>query len=51
MDVQQKINLAICRGFAEMGVEFAYPTRTVYLHQEGAEAGSGESGDDSEKGD
>lgn len=33
MDVQQKINLAICRGFANLGVEFAYPTRTIYMNQ------------------
>jgi len=34
MDIQQAINLAICRGFAERGIEFAYPTRTVYLKRE-----------------
>lgn len=33
MDRQQAINLAMCRGFAEMGVEFAYPTRTIYMNQ------------------
>jgi small-conductance mechanosensitive channel len=32
MDVQQVINLAIFDRFASEGVEFAYPTRTVYLH-------------------
>lgn len=35
MDVQQTINLAIVRGFAERDIEFAYPTRTVYVHREG----------------
>ena len=32
MDIQQAINLAICRGFRDRGIEFAYPTRTLYLH-------------------
>jgi small-conductance mechanosensitive channel len=31
MDTQQAINLGICRRFAEHGIEFAYPTRTVHL--------------------
>lgn len=30
MDVQQKINLALYRRFNEVGIEFAYPTRTNY---------------------
>ncbi|MDQ8192836.1 mechanosensitive ion channel [Coraliomargarita sp. SDUM461004] len=34
MDIQQKINLALCRWFAEVGIDFAYPTRTVYLKQD-----------------
>ena len=38
MDAQQTINLALCRGFAERGVEFAYPTRTLYLRREDEEA-------------
>jgi small-conductance mechanosensitive channel len=37
MDVQQAINLALFRRFTAEGIEFAYPTRTVYLaRQEGA---------------
>lgn len=36
MDVHQAINLAIFECFAREGVEFAYPTRTVYLKQEPA---------------
>jgi small-conductance mechanosensitive channel len=36
MDIQQKINLSMCRWFEQVGVEFAYPTRTVYLKQEEA---------------
>jgi small-conductance mechanosensitive channel len=43
MDIQQTINLAICRGFAERGIEFAYPTRTLYMHQEAREATAGAS--------
>ena len=32
MDVQQSINLAIFERFAREGVEFAYPTRTLYVN-------------------
>lgn len=35
MDIQQDINLAMCRKFSEHGIEFAYPTRTLYLNREG----------------
>jgi small-conductance mechanosensitive channel len=31
MDIQQKINLGLCRGFAAAGIEFAYPTRTLFV--------------------
>jgi small-conductance mechanosensitive channel len=31
MDTQQAINLAISRRFQEEGIEFAYPTQTVFL--------------------
>lgn len=31
MDVQQAINLALCRAFETRGIEFAFPTRTLYL--------------------
>lgn len=34
MDAQQAINLAIFKGLAERGVDFAYPTRTLYLRTE-----------------
>ncbi|HPU77290.1 MAG TPA: mechanosensitive ion channel family protein [Thermosynergistes sp.] len=34
MDTQQAINLAIYERFAEEGIEFAYPTQTVYLKAE-----------------
>lgn len=31
MDIQQEINLQIAEKFAELGVEFAYPTHSLYL--------------------
>ena len=31
MDVQQAINLEICRRFEEHGIEIAYPTRTLFV--------------------
>lgn len=31
MDVQQAINLAICRRFQEEGIELAYPTQTIVM--------------------
>jgi len=34
MDIQQRINLAMYEGFAEHGIRFAYPTRTVYLERD-----------------
>jgi small-conductance mechanosensitive channel len=34
MDIQQSINLAIFEHFAQHGIDFAYPTRTLYLHSE-----------------
>jgi small-conductance mechanosensitive channel len=33
MDIQQEINLAIKRKFAERGIQFAYPTQTLYIHK------------------
>ncbi len=33
MDIQQAINLETFRCFAAEGIEFAYPTQTVFLHQ------------------
>lgn len=33
MNIQQEINLLIYRRFREEGIEFAYPTRTVFLQQ------------------
>lgn len=34
MDVQQAINLALYRKFAEAGIEFAYPTQTLFIQKE-----------------
>lgn len=36
MDTQQRVNLEIFSRFEREGIEFAYPTRTVYLRSEGA---------------
>jgi small-conductance mechanosensitive channel len=36
MDTQQAINLAIFEKLAQEGVQFAYPTRTLYVRQEAA---------------
>ena len=33
MDVQQAINLAIVEAFENEGIEFAYPTRTLFIEQ------------------
>jgi small-conductance mechanosensitive channel len=35
MDVQEAINLEIFRRFQEEGIEFAYPTRTIYMQHQG----------------
>lgn len=36
MDIQETINLEIFRRFQEEGIEFAYPTQTVYMQNQGA---------------
>ncbi|HEX7090910.1 MAG TPA: mechanosensitive ion channel family protein [Longimicrobiales bacterium] len=33
MDIQQAINLELVRRFAAEGIEFAFPTRTLHVHQ------------------
>lgn len=38
MDTQQAINLALFRKFEAEGIEFAYPTQTLYMAREGAGA-------------
>jgi small-conductance mechanosensitive channel len=37
MDIQQAINLGIMRAFAERGIEFAYPTQTLFVNPSGLE--------------
>jgi small-conductance mechanosensitive channel len=34
MDIQQTINLALYEKFADQGIEFAYPTQTLYIKKE-----------------
>jgi MscS family membrane protein len=34
MDIQQTINLDLFRRFEQEGIEFAYPTQTLYVYQE-----------------
>ncbi|NJC95466.1 MAG: mechanosensitive ion channel protein MscS [Anaerolineales bacterium] len=36
MDIQQNINLALVREFEANGIEFAYPTQTLYIKNEAA---------------
>lgn len=33
MDIQQKINLEIMAEFEKLGIEFAFPTQTIYLNK------------------
>jgi small-conductance mechanosensitive channel len=33
MDVQQRINLSICEKFDAEGIDFAYPTRTIFMNR------------------
>jgi small-conductance mechanosensitive channel len=35
MDVQQAINLEIYRRFAAEGIEFAFPTQTIFVEKNG----------------
>jgi small-conductance mechanosensitive channel len=39
MDIQQAVNLAIFRRFEKEGIEFAFPTQTLFLAKEAAEGG------------
>ena len=45
MDIQQDVNLNIFKRFSEEGIEFAYPTRKVFLDSASVSSGGGESGD------
>ncbi len=40
MDTQHAINLEIFRRFQEEGIDFAYPTRTLFIESEPAEVGA-----------
>ncbi|HEY0971200.1 MAG TPA: mechanosensitive ion channel family protein [Gemmatimonadales bacterium] len=40
MDTQQRINLMLMRRLAELGVEFAFPTQTLYVREEAQGASS-----------
>jgi small-conductance mechanosensitive channel len=40
MDIQQSINLSIMRKFAEQGIEFAFPSQTLYLEGNGVTTGT-----------
>lgn len=35
MDTNQRVHLELFRRFHELGIEFAYPTQTLYVHMEG----------------
>jgi small-conductance mechanosensitive channel len=37
-DVQQRVNIALCRKLEEEGVEFAFPTRTVHVETDGGDS-------------
>ena len=34
MDIQQAINLRLYRELAEEGIEFAYPTQTLFIEKQ-----------------
>ncbi|GAB5518381.1 MAG: hypothetical protein RhofKO_06320 [Rhodothermales bacterium] len=38
MDGQQSINLGLFEQFAEAGIEFAYPTQTLFVEHGGTDA-------------
>ncbi|HBP53428.1 MAG TPA: mechanosensitive ion channel protein MscS [Synechococcus sp. UBA8638] len=47
LDAQQQVNVALVQTFAEQGIEFAFPTRTLYLNhpdQTGEAGSTGEPG-------
>ena len=45
MDIQQSVNLKIFKRFSEEGIEFAYPTRKVFLDSTQAASTDAEAGD------
>ena len=38
MDIQQELNLALKASLSGIGVEFAFPTRTIFMHEDGDES-------------
>lgn len=52
MDIQQAINLELMQRFQEQGIEFAFPTRTVYMHmvEQPVRAAEDEQGRSSQRG-
>jgi small-conductance mechanosensitive channel len=42
MDAQQAVNLGILRAFEARGIRLAYPTRTLFVHDDPARAERGE---------
>jgi small-conductance mechanosensitive channel len=34
MDIQQDVNLRVYREFEKRGIEFAYPTQTLFINKE-----------------
>ena len=38
MDIQQAVNLGIFEAFEKTGIDFAYPTQTLYVSQAAAAA-------------
>ncbi len=41
MEIQHQVNIDLYERFEELGVEFAFPTRTVVISNGGKETGSG----------
>lgn len=50
LNVQSEMNMAILSAFDQAGLEFAFPTRTVYMHQDDQDETDGESGRDAQEG-
>jgi small-conductance mechanosensitive channel len=42
MDAQHAVNLGILRAFEARGIRLAYPTRTLFVHDESTRAGKRE---------
>lgn len=43
MDIQQAINLALVQRFSEEGIQFAFPTQTVFVHKADGDNGGSKS--------